>query len=173
MDTLNSTTGTANLHSFALRRGTTVSVHVFLLLPNSCMEARIVDVYPGGNIQFVQDPGVAQVYVTMQPRPGSQICLQVLRPWMDDVQITDAVHDEVQIIVNDVVHETVRIIAVESTDYVVYGLGTGMDNRFIACSIVPAATPHSPLFAPQFGPAPLAECQAWTSQHCGSIPDLP
>lgn len=82
----------------AYRKGDMVTVLISGNLPRSCDKAEIIDIYPGGNIQYVRDPGRAQVFIEFIP--GTEICSTVMIPWLSSVQIPDDIHNEVEVFVN-------------------------------------------------------------------------
>ncbi|MEC0181539.1 hypothetical protein P4H61_08500 [Paenibacillus peoriae] len=84
----------------AFRTAGTITVLVTANLPRSCDSARIVDKYPGGNIQYFVDPGEAQVFIEYNSPP--EMCPTVVVPWIGQVQIHDDYHEEVRLFINHV-----------------------------------------------------------------------
>jgi hypothetical protein len=70
-------------------------------LANPSYEARIVDIYQGGDIRYIKDPGSAQVFIQETRKPTTGPCPDVLVPWVSQVDIPDKVHKEVTIFIND------------------------------------------------------------------------
>lgn len=69
----------------ASRNGDTIHAIVRATLPDGCHEAQITDIYPGGTIVHVIDPGHAEVFVTFSKRDGP--CTQAISVWTDSRDI--------------------------------------------------------------------------------------
>lgn len=82
----------------AYRNGQSITVLVMGNLPRSCDSAQIVDVYPGGDIQYVRDPGYAQVFIEFTSSP--ELCPTLLTPWLSQVEIEDKDHNEIEVFVD-------------------------------------------------------------------------
>jgi hypothetical protein len=90
----------SSLAATATRTGDAVSVAVSGNLPDSCHVAGIYDWYPGGQIQYIRDPGAAQVFIAVG-KPKDEGCLEVLRPWKSSINLyPHSHHKTIQIIVN-------------------------------------------------------------------------
>lgn len=84
----------------AARKDGVIDVTVTGSLPNSSYQATVVDKYPGGNIVYVMDPGSARVFVETSVKPGSEIFLMRLVPWVGHVKIPNQGYKQVNIFIN-------------------------------------------------------------------------
>ena len=121
------------------------------------------DKYPGGNITYIIDPGETQVFIEETMRPGSEVCLLRLVPWVAQVSIPTTAYSQVAIYVNDAYKLRVDIKD-EPVDYRVVALASVDGLR--GCSVVPAESPIFPVWATVFGPASKTECEEWRLQNC-------
>jgi hypothetical protein len=151
-----------NLKAEAHRHGDNITVLITGDLPDSCSFAEYHDKYPGGHIQYVRDPGFAQVFINEGKRPGP--CADGLVPWSTQVEIRDTKHTEVQIKINMHTELTVPVHA-GSGNYIVYKL-TGGINPSGSCTILPAESHVLSVWSKVFGPASDSVCLDWVKQHC-------
>ena len=173
-----------NLTAIAARFLGEIQATVFAVLPDGCHDAAITDIYPGGNIQYVVDPGIAQIFVRFTRRDGP--CPQVIRPWSSGRAIPDAFHDTLEVIgeyqdrtfsIRVPVHEF-KLAEGRDIDpgfnpeseveaFIVIALvGAPEDDRVIGCRIVPKNAIYPAIYSRVFGPASLAQCRAWMNGHC-------
>jgi hypothetical protein len=85
----------------AKRLNGVISVKISGLLTNSCQSAELYDIYPGGSIVFVVDPGSAQIFIHEGIKPNSEVCTDALVPWTCQTKISDSSHSEVCCLVNN------------------------------------------------------------------------
>ena len=150
-----------NITAHAVRNGKIIEVTVGGDLPNSCYTARIKDIYPGGSIVYVMDPGAAQVFVEETTKPGSTRCLMMLVPWAETVSIPDKDHNKVEIFINN--HEVLEVPVVDKNSEFIVIAVTGTKNR---CSIIPKDAPYLGIYSKVFGPASYPDCEAWVATNC-------
>ena len=150
-----------NVKVIAVRVGKTIEVTISGSLPDSCHQARLVDIYPGGRRAYVKDPGAAQVFIEESAKPGKGACLMMLVPWIQTISIVDRDHDKVEVFVNE--HEVAEVpVTVLGNEYIVIAL-TGTDS---GCSILPKDALYPAIYTRKFGPAPFAECREWVANNC-------
>jgi hypothetical protein len=156
-----------DVRAIAVRRGGVIEITVMGKLANSYHQARIEDIYPGGDRVYVVDPGAAQVFVEETVSPGSQFCMFRLFPWAQTVNITDKTHDKVAVFVNeDQVLETDLLD--EDSQFIVIALTDSPPGQLRGCSVVPEDTHYPVLYEHVFGPASNKECQAWIHSNCST-----
>lgn len=63
--------GRLNLAVSALRWGDDIHATVQAMLPEG-HEAEVTDIYPGGRVVYSNDPGEAQIFVTIRPVAGAE-----------------------------------------------------------------------------------------------------
>src|SRR5438094_7054588 len=120
----------------AVRDGKTIEVTISGNLPDSCHQAKLDDIYPGGKRVYIVDPGAAQVFIEESVKPGSSICLMVLVPWATTVAIPDTQHKKVQVFVNN--SEILEVPVVEKTsEFIVIALTSQTSGKPKGCSIIP------------------------------------
>lgn len=154
-----------DLKAYAVRKNGVIEVTLSGSLANSCYQASIADFYPGGNIVYIQDPGSAQVFIDESLKPGSQICLMMLVPWVAHLKIPDTSHNTVTIFVNGDNVQSVPIVA-EATEFRVIALSISQGPKHVGCSIIPADAFYPAIYTSVFGPATKSESEAWLSQNC-------
>ncbi|MEN6641343.1 MAG: hypothetical protein ABFE08_02740 [Armatimonadia bacterium] len=153
-----------NLYAIATRAHGRIHVHLSGQLANPSYFAEIYDKYPGGNRQYVVDPGVARVFIAetqKTPEPGAA---QVVVPWFSSIDIPDETHTSVQVLVNEMAVLDVNVIEPDGK-YIVYAL-TGAIRPDGRCIIVPQTQHVLSIYTPEFGPAPYEECSSWVEEHC-------
>lgn len=148
----------------AVRVGKTIEVTVSGFLPDSCHQASIVDIYPGGNIVYVKDPGVAQVFIEETTKPSVLFCTMALVPWCQTTHIYDDEHKEVEILINNKEVLQVKVIEKGASFIVIQLTGGIVPNG--SCSIVPEGTPFISIYSQVFGPASYNECNEWIRSNC-------
>lgn len=152
----------------AVRDGKSIEVTVSGSLPDSCHEARVRDIYPGGSITYITDPGAAQVFIEETVKPGGAVCLMVLMPWASTVTIPDATHTKVGIFINN--KEVLEVPVVEKTaQFIVIALTGSTPGSAIGCSILPKDALYPAIYSKMYGPASYDECKAWVSRNCRGI----
>jgi hypothetical protein len=173
-----------NLAASAFRFGGTITATVYAVLPDGCHDAEITDIYPGGSIVYVVDPGAAQVFVRFTRRDGP--CPQVIREWQDSREIKDDSHDKLEVVAEFEDREfriTVPVTefrlaqgadidpgfnrgASEGRFIVIALVAEGHEDRPIGCQIVPEDAVFPMIYRRVFGPASRTECQAWKRERC-------
>lgn len=149
----------------AIRNGKTIEVTVSGYLPNSCHEARIIDIYPGGSRVYIVDPGAAQVFIEETVKPGSSMCLMVLVPWAATVAIPDSQHSKVEVFVNN--HEVLETVVVEKKDqFIVVALTGSAAGSSTGCSILPKDAVYPAIYSKVYGPDTYDACKAWVAGNC-------
>lgn len=141
------------------------------MLTNSCMEAKIIDFYPGGNIYYITDPGYAQVFIEERKKPGDDVCLYMLVPWFARVGIPDEYHENVQIFVNEEEQLIVPVQKIEETErgkFVVIALVASAGDKYKGCSIIPENAPYLMIYTKVFGPTSRSECEKWVAENCAA-----
>ncbi len=131
------------------------------LLPDSCYSAKIIDKYPGGNIQYSVDPGEAQVFIEETIDDNCVICKKPLIPWTQSVEIKDEKHTMISIFVNQKKELTVEI----DNDLPEFGVFNYGFNPF-TCYIHPYDFPKTQETILKFGPASYEECLQWKKENC-------
>ena len=147
----------------AVRVGNTVEVTVYGFLPDSCHEASITDIYPGGKIMYVRDPGHAQVFITETSKPNMHFCTLALVPFISTVYIQSS-HKEVQVLVNHSEVLQVKIMEKGETYQVIRLTGGFVPNGH--CSIVPAQALFPQIYTKVFGPDSYDNCYEWVVNNC-------
>ena len=157
-----------DLKAYAVRKTGVIEVSISGMLPDSCHEAVVEDKYPGGKRVYVRDPGVAQVFIKERKRPGSNVCLMMLVPWVATVKIKDGVHNSVGIYVNGKKKLTVDV-AKDPLQYQVIAL---IGDPPFGCSVIPANAVYPMIYRRVYGPASKEECSAWLARSCAKHPDV-
>jgi hypothetical protein len=163
------------IKAYAIRIGKTIEVTISGLLPNSCHQACIEDIYPGGKRIYIVDPGAAQVFIKETLTPGSAICLLQLIPWAATVSIPDKSHKKCEIFVNN--HEVLEVPVLDfpvgkafmergKKDFIVIALTGSPDGTTTGCSIVPKDAHYLAIYSQVYGPASYAACESWISEKC-------
>jgi hypothetical protein len=175
-----------NLAASAFRFGGTITATVFATLPDGCHDAEITDIYPGGNIVYVVDPGAAQVFVRFTRRDG--ICPQVIRDWEDTRAIPDDHHDKLEVIAEfegnkfQVTVPVIEFKLAEGRDidpgfnpqhfacqFIVIALvAEGHATHPIGCRVIHEDAGYPKIYGRVCGPASRADCEAWRARHCVS-----
>ena len=153
-----------NVSAHAIRYRGWIEVTVKGYLPTSCHQARIVDVYPGGNIVYIKDPGAAQVFIEETVLPGVVFCPLVMVPWAATVCIMDDFHDKVAVFVNRQKHVEVKVKEKSKAQFIVLQLTGGIIPNG-PYSIVPARSLYPAIYTKVYGPASYAKCDEWVKQH--------
>jgi len=152
----------------AIRNHKTVEVTVGGFLPDSCHEAKVADIYPGGSRVYIKDPGAAQVFIEETTKPGSNRCLMVLLPWGATVSIPDTQHSKVEIFVNN--HEVLEVpVLDENGEFIVIALTGSTSGHASGCSIIPKDALYLAIYSQVFGPALYADCEAWVKANCRGL----
>jgi len=154
-----------DLKAYAVRKKGVIQVALSGYLANSCYTANVKDKYPGGGIVYIVDPGTAQVFVEETMKPGSEICLMSLVPWVGQVTIPDATHTHVSIFINGDPLLQVGIND-EPNQYRVVALTASPAGATVGCSIIPADAPYLGIYSSVFGPATKGECETWRQDNC-------
>lgn len=172
-----------NLSVSAVRLGGSVFATVHATLPDGCHDAAVTDIYPGGNIVYVVDPGEAQIFVRFTRGPGP--CAEVVREWEAHRDIPDTSHDQIAAIA-EFEGETFSVCApiqpfrlapgvdvdpgfnpAAAGDFIVIALvGSNDTERPFGCRVVREGTIYPMNYRPVFGPAPRPECEAWRAANC-------
>lgn len=158
-----------DLKAYAVRRDGVIEVVLSGYLANSCHSAIVKDKYPGGGIVYINDPGVAQVFIEETVLPAGHFCMMVLVPWIAHVAIPDNVHAHVSIFVNGIPVAKVEVKVLEPEEYRVAALSASPADAPMGCFILPADAPLLAIYSSFFGPASKADCEAWKSGHCVAI----
>lgn len=170
-----------DLAGFAWRGLTGISVCLFGCLPDSCSKAKITDKYPGGNINYIVDPGRAEVFIT-ETRDSGSICLPYLVPWKGQVDIftTNPAHDTVRVYVNGKPELDLDVIevgedpkaAVKQLDILPWkvialvGINPNDKGPYHGCEIVPDHMAVPAIYRKVHGPASYQECRAFVEKSC-------
>jgi hypothetical protein len=173
-----------NLSASAVRFGDTVVATVHATLPDGCHDAEVTDIYPGGNIVYVVDPGEAQVFVSFTRGPGP--CPEAIREWEAVRDIPDTEHDALTVIAEFEGERFTVCTRVEpfalapdidpgfnpaaAGKFIVIALVANRDtDRPIGCRVIRESATYPMNYMPVFGPAPRAECEIWRSGNCGAL----
>lgn len=161
----------------AIRCGDTVTATVHATLPDGCHDAQVTDIYPGGNIVYVVDPGEAQIFVRFTRGPGP--CTEAIREWEASRDIPDRAHDALAAIAEFegatfTVRTTIRDVqAAPDTDpaaagrFIVIALvGSNDTDHPFGCRVIREHAAYPMNYRPVFGPATRAECEAWRAENC-------
>jgi hypothetical protein len=155
------------LSATAIRVGAVVDVTLCGYLPDTCHQATVSDVYPGGRRVYIRDPGAAQVFVNVTKTTGGSVCLMRLVPWTANVKVRDTEHANLQIIVNDGEGVEVPIQAL-TDEYIVIALTGSEGPHLLSCSIVPKNANFLAIYSKVFGPDSFAACLNYIEQNCDS-----
>jgi hypothetical protein len=172
-----------DLAATANRLGQDINATVYAVLPDGCHEATVTDIYPGGNIQYLVDPGVARIFVCFTRRDGP--CTDAIRPWRDSRDIPDPNHDQLEVVGE--FEGTEFTVTVPVHDFI-FESGPGLDSGFnpgsmieefivialmvsagdshVACTVVHKDSKYPAIFSQVFGPATYAACRAWIGGNC-------
>ena len=165
---------------------TGISVQICGLLANTCTKAEISDIYPGGNIVYVKDPGVSRVFITETIDRRYPICIDIPVPWYDSVLIPLHIesHKEVEIIVNgeSVLKTEIEGIpadlvnafsdgaaAVDILPWKVIALVGPAKPPYFGCSIIPYHAVFPAIYQVVFGQdggERYGKCQEFVSKNC-------
>ena len=152
-----------NVKAYAVRHNKTIEVTISGSLPDSCHEAFVVDVYPGGKRVYVKDPEAAQVFIEETSKAGKGVCLMMLVPWIRTVSIQDSTHDSVEVFVNE--HEVIQVPVSKASDKFIVIALTGTNT---GCSIIPADALYPAIYTRAFGPDTFEKCLDYKTRKCGS-----
>jgi hypothetical protein len=147
--------------AYAVREGKSIEVTVSGYLPDSCHEAKIQDIYPGGSRTGIIDPGAAQVFIEETVKTGSGVCLIAFVPWAATVVIPDRNHTKVEIFVNNKEALEVGVVGKEGRFIVI-----ALTGFMTGCSIIPKDALYPAIYSRIFGPATYAECESWVVANC-------
>lgn len=173
-----------NLAASAFRFNGTITATVFATLPDSCYDTEITDIYPGGTIIYVEDPGAAQVFVRFTRRDGP--CQEVIRDWEDSREIADGDHDKLEVIAEfEGKKFTIAVPVIEfkraegrdidpgfnpqhfACQFIVIALvAEGHEKHPIGCRVIHEDAAYPKIYGRVFGPASRADCEAWRSARC-------
>ncbi len=154
-----------NLVATAYRAESSVEVSLSGMLANSCVTADITGTYPG-SVVYAVDPNEAQVFIEEKLRPGSEICLTALVPWMRSVVIPNASnYATISFFLNGKYHSSLSINAAP-TRYRVISL-VGFETP-TGCSVVPEDMAVLAIYKTVFEPSSLEECKSWIDENCGA-----
>lgn len=151
-----------DLKATAIRNGPKIEVLVTGNLADSCHKARVTDTYPGGDIQYIEDPGFAQVFIE-ESSDTAELCLMILVPWAQTIVIPDDYHDEVQIILNGAVALTVPVESRETKFVVCKTNGSIVTYDIVRDGSCRNVHP----FYTVFGPDTYANCQNYLREETG------
>lgn len=157
------------LNAYAIRKNGVIQVALSGYLADSCHTARVKDIYPGGNIIYIRDPGTAQVFIEETMKPGSELCLMVLVPWFAHVSIPDSSYDKVTIYINND-NPLVIDVKEESKDYRVIALTRLQTEACIGCSVIPSDAKYPNIYSSVYGPASKDDCEQWRQNNCENCP---
>lgn len=156
------------LTAHAIREGKTIEVTIAGYLSDSCHQAIVNDIYPGGGRVYIVDPGAAQVFIEEIVKPGSGLCLMVLVPWAATVAIPDNKHVKAEIFVNNT--EVLEVPVVDKKgQFIVIALTGSMSGNSTGCSIIPKDAMYLAIYSKMFGPASYDDCKAWVATNCKDI----
>jgi len=160
-----------DVQAYAMRKDGVINITVMGSLPNSCYEASVVDKYPGGRIVYVVDPGSAQVFIEEVIKPGLDMCLLCLVPWVGYAKIPDETHDEVTVFINE--DPVVKVqVQKEPERYRVIALTAAAGDGYKGCSVIPEDAYYPAIYSSVFGPGTKSECDKWRVEHCEKIPSV-
>jgi hypothetical protein len=148
----------------AVRIGSAVEVTVIGFLATSCHQAKISDVYPGGNIVYIKDPGSAQVFIEEFVQVGTIYCAMVLIPWVATTIIADDTHTTVSVFINKRKELEVPIEEKSKAQFIVVQLTGGIipNGDF---SIIPAKALYPSIYTMVFGPDTYSMCDQWINEQ--------
>ena len=145
----------------AVRHGKTIEVTVLGQLADTCHQAEISDIYPGGDRVYITDPGAAQVFISETVKPGSQICLFIEMPWGSTTEIPDKEHETVEIFINN--REVLEVkVADLSQQFIVIG---AIESDIGGCAILPADSFYPAIYKRVFGPADYDACVKYAQSN--------
>ncbi len=153
-----------NLKAYAYRKNDVIYITVIGELPNSCYEAQISDKYPSGSIVYVTDPNVAQLFITQNYKPNSEVCTMNLIPWVAHATIIDKVHDEVEVYLNDELKLKIKVE--EKPQYIVIALTESLNEGYYGCSVVPENSCFLTIYSKVYGPDSKKRCLKWINKNC-------
>ena len=156
-----------DINVYAIRSNGVVNVTVSGTSPNSCHEIKITDFYPGGKINYIRDPGVAQVFLEETIKPSSSYCLMILLPWARHAIVPDLSHEKVVVYINGNPVASADIQEVP-TSYRVIALTASDGPNYKACSVIPADSNYLSIYSSVFGPASKEECEDWVKKNCNT-----
>lgn len=160
-------------------------------LPDPCYSACVTGFYPGGNLEFVEDPGHAVIH--LQYRESGDPCADVITPWSTQVVIPGGgVYDKVLVQETNVLADGTSTVAtsthpiVELTDcfpdpaqddarlaraqstiptheYIVIALTVAPTQ---GCRTIRADMFYPGIYSRVFGPASQKECEAYIADNC-------
>ncbi len=146
-------------------------VRLGALLANSCMEAKVQDTYPGTIIHIV-DPGYAEIHIAERRRPGSQICLERLVPWYEQVLLPDFDHSRVAVLVNGKQELMLRTeegalpLDGDKSWVVTAFVGSPQDGPFHECATHREDDIVLAIYKRVFGPETREACDAFRGKNC-------
>ena len=154
-----------DLKGYAVRKNGVINVTLSGLLANSCYTSKIVDKYPGGNIQYVQAPGSAQVFIEETIRPNSGFCTMALVPWVEHVNIVDSKHKNVTVFINDEIALKL-VVKTAPKKFIVIALTTSGSDGHKGCSVVASDAVYPAIYSKVYGPASKEKCDKWLIENC-------
>ena len=172
-----------NLSVSGVRFGNVVIARVHATLPDGCHAAEVTDIYPGGNIIYVVDPGEARIFVHFTRHPGP--CTEMIREWEGVREIPDTHHDELAAIAEFEgetfsVRTRIQDFELAPGADVDPGFNRAAAGRFIVIALIASNDTDRPLgcrvvsehatypmnYTRVFGPAARAICEAWRTANC-------
>lgn len=172
-----------NLGVSGVRFGNVVIARVHATLPDGCHAAEVTDIYPGGNIHYVVDPGEARIFIRFTRRPGP--CPEIVREWEGVREIPDADHHELAAIaeyegetfsVRARIHDFAPAPGADldpgfnraaAGRFIVIALIASNDtDRPLGCRVVSEHATYPMNYTQVFGPAARAVCEAWRTANC-------
>ena len=164
-----------NLQAIAFKTPAGIYVHAEGLLENTCMRAKIKDIYPG-TIFHIIDPGFAEVFISEWRKPKVEFCAQHLVPWADDTLIPDFKHDKVALYVNGDKKLTIDVIGVLperkeiAEEWIVTALvGSPKDGPFFGCALHHKDDIILAIYQKVFGPSSKKACEDFMKKNCRPI----
>jgi len=172
-----------NLSVSGVRFGETVIARVHATLPDGCHDAKVTDIYPGGNIKYLVDPGEARIFLAFTRRSGP--CSEVVREWEEVREIPDTSHKELVAIagfegetfsVRTQIHDFELAPGADvdpgfnpatAGKYIVIALiGSNDTDRPLGCRVISEHATYPMNYTRVFGPATRIECEAWRAVNC-------
>ncbi len=157
-----------NVTAIAVRKNGIIEVTVMGMLADSCRQANIKDIYPGGSFHHIVDPGEAQVFIEETVKPGGGICLFMLMPWAETTRIPDQSHNIVGVFINGEKKAETTVTEEDSKFIVIAHFNTHAPN-YEGCSIVPDGASYPKLYKQVYGPSNLDECKGFIATNCSAI----
>ncbi|MEN0054237.1 MAG: hypothetical protein AAGC65_11235 [Mucilaginibacter sp.] len=148
-----------NVSAFAVKNGETIDVTISGNLSDSCRRAIIRDIYPGGDIIYVRDPGEAQVFIKEWSVNDTAVCAMVLIPWSATISIPTT-KDIVSVFINGHKATTVNVLS-DHDQYNVWELTGGIIPPNGSYSILPASVNLGHPWDKQYGPDNYKSCSEW------------